>query len=171
MLAPGQRAWRWLGALAAAAALTLGATVLLYTPLLWFSGSRWLLRNQFVRPLTSAGFWADAVATVRQPHHVVGVGLGGVVLAAFGWLAYRAFTGRLPARQRLAVRQLGGVSVWLALVPYLLVIGQRAAPPERALLYKEQFYACSPRWCCGISGSGWRCSPAGGAGAGVCWGG
>jgi len=139
VLALGQRAWRWLGALAAAAALTLGATVLLYTPLLWFSGSRWLRHNQFVRPLTSAGFWADAVATVRQPHHVVGVGLGGVVLAAFGWLAYRAFTGRLPARQRLAVRQLGGVSVWLALVPYLLVIGQRAAPPERALLYKEQF--------------------------------
>lgn len=139
VLALGQRAGRWLGALATAAALTLGATALLYTPLLWFSGPRWLLHNQFVRPLTSAEFWADAVATVRQPHHLVGVGLAGVVLAAFGWLAYRAGMGRLPPRQRRAVRQLGGVSVWLALVPYLLVVGQRAAPPERALLYKEQF--------------------------------
>ncbi|TDN39253.1 hypothetical protein E4631_15735 [Hymenobacter sp. UV11] len=139
VLALGQRAWRWLAGLATAAALTLVGTALLYTPLLWFSGPQSLFHNQFVESLTSAEFWVDAVATVRQPHHAVGVGLGGLVLAAFGWLAYRAWTGRLPARQQLAVRQLGGVSVWLALFPYLLVVGQRTAPPERALLYKEQF--------------------------------
>ena len=76
---------------------------------------------------------------MRQPHHLVGVGLAAVVLAAFGWLARQARAGRLPARQAQAVRQLGGVSVWLALFPYLLVAAQRGAPPERALLYKEQF--------------------------------
>jgi hypothetical protein len=139
MLALGQRAWRWVAALAAAAALTLSATALLYTPLLWFSGPQWLLHNQFVQAQAGARFWTDAVLTVRQAHHVGGVGLGVLVLAAFGWLAYQAWTGQLPARQRVVVQQLGGVSVWLALFPYLLIVGQQTVPPERALLYKEQF--------------------------------
>jgi len=132
------RAGHGLGALGAAAALTLGATGLLYAPLLWFSGPRWLLQNQFVQSLTFAGFWADAWATVRQPHHAAGVGVALVVLVAFGWLAGRARAGQLPAAARV-VHQLGGVCGWLALAPYVLVIGQRTAPPERALLYKEQF--------------------------------
>jgi len=132
-----RRAYGRLLALAAMGSLTLLGAGLLYAPLLLLSGPQALLHNSYVQPLTAAEFWQSLPSALRVPHHLLNLPLVLAVLGGFGYLRWRA--GGLPAALRQWVRQLGGPSMWLVLLPYALAAVLLLPLPERTLFYKAQY--------------------------------
>ncbi|MGI4864223.1 MAG: hypothetical protein ACRYFZ_09905 [Janthinobacterium lividum] len=134
-----QRAGGRLLVLGAMGSLTLLGAALLYAPLLLLSGPQLLLHNPFVRALSAPEFWQTLATDLRVAHHLVDVPLVLGVLGGFGYLGWRARTGRLPAQLGRLVAQLGGPSTWLVLLPYGLAAVLLLPLPERTLFYKAQY--------------------------------
>jgi hypothetical protein len=120
--------------------LTTGlATGLLYAPLLLISGPDLLLHHRYMAPVALAQFWHYVVDNAWQPYQRLWGLLTLLALGTLWALARRAQAGQLPAGQAYLVQQLGLLSAWLMLTPYLISVAQRSYPPERALLYKAQY--------------------------------
>jgi len=146
-----RRQWALLGAAVAAGLLALGGIVACYGPTLYVSGWQALVANPYVhfqahnlariQPLTWQGLpsylWHIEGYLGGQFH------LGGLVgllaLTSFGWTAWQAQAGRLPAAAQRQVQQVGWPALWFMLSIYLLLPAQQIFPPERSWLYKAWF--------------------------------
>ena len=134
-----QRAGYRLGLVVALGCLTLLGAGLLYAPLLLLSGFDSLVHNQYVQPLPAAEFWRTLPEALLVPHRLLGIPVVLLLLGLFGRLWYRARPGQLPADLVQSVKQLGGLSLWLMGLPYVLALLLLLQPPERTLFYKAQY--------------------------------
>lgn len=139
-----------LGVLGAA---TLLGAALLYAPLLCISGPGALFQNTYVKPLATTEFFQQLPAYSRQVEGLllgeskngtlaawhVGALAAALVLAGFLGLVGLAGRGRLAGAQAAAVLRTGVPALWLALLPYALLVAQRVQPPDRTLGFKAVF--------------------------------
>jgi hypothetical protein len=133
------RATRQLLLLVSLGGLTLLGAGLLYTPLLLLSGAKALFHNPFVLPMTAREFWATLPESLLLRHRLIGIPLVMGVIISFGWLWRQAQCGALPGRQAQWLSELGGPSLWLLVLPYLIALVGRIQPPERTFFYKAQY--------------------------------
>ncbi|MGI4874522.1 MAG: hypothetical protein ACRYFX_25475 [Janthinobacterium lividum] len=131
-----RRSWPVLTEVAASGALTLLGAGLLYTPLLLISGPERLFFHRFMAPLPGPVFWRWTADILTLRYQLLTLPLAAVGLLALLVLVRRARAGHLPAALARPLLQLGPLSAWLVLVPYLMAVAQRSIPPERTLVYK-----------------------------------
>jgi hypothetical protein len=146
-----RRQWDLLGNAIIAGLIVLLGTVACYAPTLYVSGWQALIANPYVhfqarnlgwiQPLTWQGLPAylwHVESYLGGQFHVGGL-VGLLALATFGWTAWQARAGRLPAATLRQVRQVGYPALWFMLGMYLLLPLQQVLPPERSWLYKAWF--------------------------------
>ncbi|MBO2030781.1 hypothetical protein J4D99_05200 [Siccationidurans ginsengisoli] len=142
LVALRRRAWPLLVAAVALGGLTLLGAGLLYAPLLLVSGPGLLFHNNYVLPLATGAFWRQLPVYLwlnegwLSGHRWLGVlPLLAVLLGTGAWWR-RAQAGLLPRDQAQLGQLLVPLSVWFITTPYVLLLVQRVAAPERTLFYK-----------------------------------
>ncbi|MBJ6111206.1 hypothetical protein JAO73_19450 [Hymenobacter sp. BT523] len=126
--------------------LTVAATLLLYSPVLFVSGPAIFFGNGFVAPRPFAEFVAGLPAYLWETEgFLVGQIKAGALLTLVGGvtavlLLQRARKGQLPAAHAAWWLSLAPAAFWFCAVPYVLLIAQRVFAPGRTLLYKALFF-------------------------------
>ncbi|MBF9220349.1 hypothetical protein [Hymenobacter ruricola] len=141
-----QKAYANLLRLLTAGLLTVAATLLLYSPLLFVSGPAIFFGNGFVapRPLPEfvaglpAYLWENEGFLAGQIKAGAVLTILGLALAAVLWR--RARRGQLPAAQAAPWLGLAPAALWFWAFPYAVLMAQRVFAPGRTLLYKAIFF-------------------------------
>jgi hypothetical protein len=141
-----QRNWAQLARLVVMALTIAAACLALYVPLMLVSGAGILFGNGFVAAQPAGVFWPGFPAFLwftegmLAGQRTVGGLLVLAVVAATGcWILRMRHRSATLLNTRTGRVRLAEISLWFALVPYVLVVAQRVFPPERVLLYKSFF--------------------------------
>lgn len=143
-----RRQWALLGRAVLAGLLVLGGSAICYGPTLYVSGWRALVDNPYLypQPLYQQPHTWQALPTYLwllesylggQLHWGAFVPL--LALSVFGWAAWQARAGHLPAAGQQQLQQVGWPALWFMGSAYVLLPVLRVLPPERTWLYKSWF--------------------------------
>jgi hypothetical protein len=141
-----RKAWADCLRLLAVGVPMVGATLLLYSPLMFVSGPSIFFGNGFVAPRALPEFVAGLPRYVWETEGFLagqlkaGAVLTVLVLAGGALLLHRAFRGLLPAAQAAPWLALAPAAFWFYLLPWAMIIAQRVFAPGRTLLYKAIFF-------------------------------
>lgn len=119
--------------------------LLLYTPLLFISGSAIFFSNGFIAPHPWAEFWHGLPAYIWETEgFLTGQMKIGALLTVTGTTAgiglfWWARKGQVPAALLSPGQNLIPAALWFMVAPYSLLIAQRVFAPSRTLLYKAFF--------------------------------